>query len=191
MEQVFEDRVLGVRKLNGRSGVADTVRGKVDLQVFHGERGLGLASVFLIAPQQRADFGQQLVVREGLGKKIVAAAAISREPVLFRGFGREKEHRGVGDAADRVAGLPTGHAGHHDVEKDKVDVGIALYRPDRGGTVLRLGHIIIFAQKEPEHLADIRVVVYNQNMRSCCHVVDHLDDHYITKPQGNNYESHV
>ena len=191
MQKILQNRVFGVGQRDGRPGVFYAVGRKVDLQVLHGERSLGLAAVFLIAPQQRADLGQQLVVRKGLRQKIVAAAAISGEPVLLRGLRREEEHRGVGESAQRVAGLPTGHAGHHHVQDDKIDIGVLLYRADGGGAVLGFGDVVILAQQEPEHLADIGVVVDDQDMRSGGHVWITSCAHYTIKTAGNNCESHL
>ena len=118
----------------------------------------------LVAAQQRADAGGQLVDLERLDEVVVGAGVEARDALVEGVAGGQQQDRD----AEALAAQPSGdrepvHARHRDVEHDHVrqralDLGEGGAAVGRGGDVVALG-----GQRPLEHPPDRRVVVDEQD----------------------------
>ena len=84
---------------------------------------------------------------------------------------REEEHRRGGDLAQGGAGVHAVHFGHHDIEDDEIEGDALLHLLERLAPVGRLLHdIAARGELQPQHIADIGLVVNHQNSDGNFHV---------------------
>ena len=162
--QVAEQPVLGVGQLDRRTVAEDLAGVVVELEVAEAEDALAAARV-AEAPQDRADAGEQLLDREGLGDVVVAAEGEAADLVLGRVAGGEEEDRGlVGALAHPPGDLEAVEVGQHHVEQDEVGPELADRAERRLPVGRRLDLVVVEAQGDREDIGDVRLVVDDEDL---------------------------
>ncbi len=115
--------------------------------------------------QHRADPGQELAQREGLGDVVVGSKLEAADAVGFLSPRREHDDRHVDTfLPERATHVPPAHPGHHDVEQDEIG-GAAQGERQRllavGG---RRGLVALEAKIVLEAAHDLGLVVHDQDL---------------------------
>ena len=117
-----------------------------------------------VAPDERIDPQEQLVVGKGFDEIIVAAAAVGVAHVGGLGLRREKQDRRDAVLPDLRAGGDTVHAGHHDVQYNEIIVRLRAHELHGAQTVFGLVNFIAARREQDvQNIADIRFVVHNED----------------------------
>ena len=124
----------------------------------------GAAAQEGIAAQLAADPGQDLHGDEGLGDVIVGAHIQAQNLILGLGLGSQENDGDVGKFPDLSGGGDAVHLGHHDVQKDQVQIllpGQFQGLPAGGGgeEIVALGGQIYF-----QRIDNVRLVVADENV---------------------------
>ena len=142
---MLQNGVLRIRQSYGIAHAFHAVTGKIHIQVADGQAAFVLAPVLPVAPQQGIDLGQQLPMGEGLGEKVVPAAAVGREHVLLGGLGRQEKNGGLGQLPQSGTGGEAVQARHHHIQNDQIRLRVGGHILNGTQAVAGLRHkIFIF-----------------------------------------------
>ena len=118
------------------------------------------ALIDVVPPQQGPDPGNELRGRKRLAEIVVSSGRQSRHLFRVSGHGGKKEDGRIAAFTDAAADLEAVHAGHHNVQDDKVHRAVNFFQ-SLAAAGSRLCIVALALQQKLDDLCNIPVIVNN------------------------------